>query len=90
MSCVLASIDGLGISPVQRSGSWWDHGSLRFSIVTGSESTMSGRRGVGRTLDRFLQSGGRQLEAAIARIGETLGFGPHALVVRLLGKVCIL
>jgi hypothetical protein len=44
---------------------------------------MSGKRGVGRTLDRLLQSSGRRLESAMARIGESFGFGPHALMVRL-------
>ena len=54
------------------------------SFMTNTDSTMSGIPGPGRTLGRMLSAGGRRIEPALNRVAELLGYGPGAVVRRLL------
>ncbi|KDQ56430.1 hypothetical protein JAAARDRAFT_48305 [Jaapia argillacea MUCL 33604] len=56
-----------------------------ISTVTDSNSTVSDKGGVGRTLDKALNNIGQRLELAIGRIAERrFGKGPNVLVGRML------
>jgi hypothetical protein len=69
--------------PFWRMPSW-------MTLVSETDSTVSGRTGAGRTLDRFLSAGGRSLEALLATAGGRLGLGPTAQFVRFFRSVELL
>lgn len=54
------------------------------SLLSRTDSTVSGIPGPGRTLDRMLSAGGRRLEPALNRAADLLGYGPGAVVRRMI------
>jgi hypothetical protein len=57
---------------------------MSMSIVTDTNSTVSGIPGPGRTLGILLSGGGRRVESAINRTVERLGYSPNAIMQRIL------
>ena len=54
------------------------------SLLSRTDSTVSGIPGPGRLVGDFLHHAGRRIEPALSRAAERLGFGPTPLVRRLL------
>lgn len=57
---------------------------LAVSFLTGTDSTTSDNYGPGRIVGRLLVSSGRRLERFINRTAAKMGFGPNAIVHRVL------
>lgn len=57
------------------------------SLLSRTDSTVSGISGAGRTVGDLLYSAGRRIEPVLSRAAERLGFGPTPLVRRLLTMI---
>jgi hypothetical protein len=57
---------------------------VSFSIVTDTNSTTSSIYGPGRTIGAILSASGRRLEGLFNRTAERLGYGPNAVMQRIL------
>lgn len=60
---------------------------LTASFITGTDSTTSNIYGPGRVVGKLLSSSGRRLENLLGRTAQRLGYGPPALVYRLLTRL---
>jgi hypothetical protein len=58
----------------------------QFSILTGSNSTESGRLGLGSSFDRLLSRSAKRFDRFLGRLSEVLGFGPNAVVKRIMRR----
>lgn len=54
-----------------------------MSVLSRTDSMVSGIPGAGRTLDRLLSSAGRKLDPLLLRAAETLGNTPYAILYRI-------
>jgi hypothetical protein len=63
---------------------------MSMSIVTDTNSTVSGIPGPGRTLGVLLSGGGRRVESAFNKTVERLGFSPNAIMQRILAVLRVL
>jgi hypothetical protein len=63
---------------------------MSMSIVTDTNSTVSGIHGAGRILGVLLSGGGRRVEHAINRTVERLGYSPSAIMQRILALLRVL
>lgn len=61
--------------------------SMSVSLLTGTNSTVSGIRGPGRLVGRVLSAGGRRIEPVLSRAAEMLGYGPNVVARRLVALI---
>lgn len=57
---------------------------LTLSLASGTDSTTSGIPGPGRALGALLSAYGKRVESILSRTAQYMGFGPHAIVQRIL------
>jgi hypothetical protein len=60
---------------------------VSWSIVTNTDSTTSSIFGPGRTIGALLSASGRRFEEMVNKTAERLGYGPNAVMTRLLNLV---
>lgn len=60
---------------------------IAVSLLTRTNTTLSDIPGPGRTLGRILYAGGRRLEPILSRAANAIGYGPSAVVRKILALV---